>query len=296
MNEISRRLSPERRARIVDAARHLILRQGLRATTMEAIAREAKIAKPTLYGYFPDKEAVFAAIIQALVDDIRAAVDAALHGEGDVVARVGGALAAKYKVVAKLLEGSPHADELYSEHGRSAAAQFAAVEQADRGGDHRRAAAGRRRPAAAAGAVAAGQRLRHRLEVGDAGRDRAGDPIAGRAAGEARTDAERVTPVSREGNSVAAGRRGCDVRQRPVEVGSSGPPASVARVMAWGPRVNAQGKPEDDHGVGGGPIAYVAIWSRPHKPYRFRLTMNTPPSASRPPTMLATPGTSPSQT
>ena len=129
MNVISRRLSPERRARIVDAARHLILRQGLRATTMEAIAREARIAKPTLYGYFADKEAVFATIIQALVDDIRAAVDSALSGEGDVVARVGGALAAKYKVVAKLLDGSPHADELYSEHGRSTAAQFAAVEQ-----------------------------------------------------------------------------------------------------------------------------------------------------------------------
>ena len=129
MNVISRRLSPERRARIVDAARHLILRQGLRATTMEAIAREARIAKPTLYGYFADKEAVFATIIQALVDDIRAAVDSAVSGEGDVVARVGGALAAKYKVVTKLLDGSPHADELYSEHGRSAAAQFAAVEQ-----------------------------------------------------------------------------------------------------------------------------------------------------------------------
>ena len=96
MNVISRRLSPERQARIVDAARHLILRQGLRATTMEAIAREARIAKPTLYGYFADKEAVFATIIQALVDDIRAAVDSALSGEGDVVARVGGALAAKY--------------------------------------------------------------------------------------------------------------------------------------------------------------------------------------------------------
>ena len=129
MNEISRRLSPERRARIVEAARHLILRHGLRATTMEAIAREAKIAKPTLYGYFPGKEAVFGAIVQALVDDIRAAVDAAINGEGDVIARVGGALAAKYRVVAKLLEGSPHADELYSEHGRSAKALFATVEQ-----------------------------------------------------------------------------------------------------------------------------------------------------------------------
>jgi AcrR family transcriptional regulator len=129
MAETSRRLSPERRGRIVDAARHLILRQGLRATTMEAIAREAKIAKPTLYGYFPDKEAVFAAIIQALVDDIRATFGAALEGEGDVAARIGAALAAKFEVIGKLLAGSPHADELYSEHERSAAAQFAAIEK-----------------------------------------------------------------------------------------------------------------------------------------------------------------------
>jgi AcrR family transcriptional regulator len=129
MAETSRRLSPERRGRIVDAARHLILRQGLRATTMEAIAREAKIAKPTLYGYFPDKEAVFAAIIQALADDIRTAFGAALGGEGDVAARIGAALAAKYEVIGKLLAGSPHSDELYSEHERSAAAQFAAIEK-----------------------------------------------------------------------------------------------------------------------------------------------------------------------
>jgi len=129
MVETSRRLSPERRARIVDAARHLILRQGLRATTMEAIAREAKIAKPTLYGYFPDKEAVFSAIIQALGDELLAAFRAALAGEGDVASRIGAALAAKYEVIGKLLAGSPHADELYSEHDRSAAAQFAAIEK-----------------------------------------------------------------------------------------------------------------------------------------------------------------------
>ena len=96
---------------------------------MEAIAREAKIAKPTLYSYFSDKEAVFAAIIQALVDDILAAFDRALHGDGDAVARIGAALAAKYRVIGKLLKGLPHADELYSEHDRTAAAQFVAVDR-----------------------------------------------------------------------------------------------------------------------------------------------------------------------
>lgn len=129
MNEFSRRLSPERRARIVDAARHLILRHGLRATTMEAIAREARVAKPTLYGYFPDKEAVFAATVRSLVDDILSAFDAALGGEGGPVERIGAALAAKYGVIGDLLAGSPHADELYSEHDRSTAVQFAAVDR-----------------------------------------------------------------------------------------------------------------------------------------------------------------------
>lgn len=115
-----RKLSLERRARIIDAGRFLILRHGLRATTMEAIAREAKIAKPTLYGYFSDKDAVFAAIIMEIGAEIHGAITTALAGEGDVTARVAAALNAKYRVINRVLEGSPHAGELYDEHGRDA--------------------------------------------------------------------------------------------------------------------------------------------------------------------------------
>jgi AcrR family transcriptional regulator len=129
VSEPARRIASERRRRILDAARYLILRQGLRATTMEAIAREGGVAKPTLYAYFPDKEAVFGAIVGDLVADTLAGFDAALSEDGDVVDRVGAALAAKYKTIARLLEGSPHADELYGEHERSAAPYFHAVEQ-----------------------------------------------------------------------------------------------------------------------------------------------------------------------
>src|SRR5688572_21432171 len=124
-----RKISPERRRRILDAARYLVLRQGLRATTMEAIAREAGVAKPTLYSYFPDKEAVFQGIVEELMAAVLKGFDAALNGEGDAVTRVGAALAAKYKTIARLLEGSPHADELYGEHERSTAPVFRAVEQ-----------------------------------------------------------------------------------------------------------------------------------------------------------------------
>jgi AcrR family transcriptional regulator len=124
----TRKLSPERRARILDAARRLILRQGLRATTMEAIAREAQIAKPTLYGYFADKDAVFGAIVAEIGTDIRAAVEGALRGEGEVAGRIAAALNAKYKVINRVLQGSPHAGELYDEHGRAETDAFSGLD------------------------------------------------------------------------------------------------------------------------------------------------------------------------
>jgi AcrR family transcriptional regulator len=127
--EAGRRISPERRQRIVDAARFLVLRNGLKATTMEAIAREARIAKPTLYGYFPDKEAVFLAIVEELVADLLAAFEAALKGEGDVISRITAALVAKFATIEALLQGSPHAAELYDEHDRSAGPYFRQVER-----------------------------------------------------------------------------------------------------------------------------------------------------------------------
>ena len=53
----------------------------------------------------------------------------ALRGEGDVVQRIAAALTAKNKAVWRLLAESQHADELYEEHDRGGAAQFAALEQ-----------------------------------------------------------------------------------------------------------------------------------------------------------------------
>jgi AcrR family transcriptional regulator len=111
--------SGEKRRRILDAARFLVLRNGLRGTTMEAIAREARIAKPTLYAQFPDKDAIFAGIVDTLMDDLLAAYDSGMSGAGDISERVGNALAGQYAVLARTLAGSPHSTELMSEHKRA---------------------------------------------------------------------------------------------------------------------------------------------------------------------------------
>ena len=118
----------EKRRRILDAARFLMLRNGLRATTMEAIAREAHIAKPTLYTQFPDKEAVYAALMDDLVASICGAFEGGISGTAPVAERVGDALAGKFGAVAALLGDSPHGEELYNEHGR-VATRFAALDR-----------------------------------------------------------------------------------------------------------------------------------------------------------------------
>mgnify|MGYP003638501627 CR=1 FL=1 len=109
----------EKRRRIVEAARILVLRHGLRGTTMEAIARQAQIAKPTLYAQFADKDAIFVGIVDTLMDDLMAAYDAGMRGEGDVADRIGNALAGQYIALMRALAGSPHATELMSEHKRA---------------------------------------------------------------------------------------------------------------------------------------------------------------------------------
>lgn len=108
----------EKRRRILEAARFLVLRNGLRGTTMEAIAREAGIAKPTLYAQFADKEAIFLGIADGLLDELLVAYDSGMQGPGDLAERVGEALAGQYLVLARTLAGSPHAAELMTEHKR----------------------------------------------------------------------------------------------------------------------------------------------------------------------------------
>lgn len=111
----------DKRDKLLDAARELFLRQGLRATRMEAIARAAGVAKPTLYAYFPDKDALFLAIVAQVLDDKARAFAAGLAGPGAVDARIGAALAAEFAVVSKAIGTSPHADEFFAAHRASAA-------------------------------------------------------------------------------------------------------------------------------------------------------------------------------
>ena len=110
-----------KREAILEAAQALFLKHGLRGTSMEAIARQAGIAKPTLYAYFPQKTAIFEALLAHLTATWREDFVTVLQGEGDIVRRVGVALPAKYNGLMRLVAGSPHAGEIYGADDRQAA-------------------------------------------------------------------------------------------------------------------------------------------------------------------------------
>lgn len=75
-------LAVERRTQILDAALRLWTRHGFDATSVEAVAREAGIAKGTIYLYFATKEALFAAAAErwSLLPDLRS-LGVALRGQ-----------------------------------------------------------------------------------------------------------------------------------------------------------------------------------------------------------------------
>jgi AcrR family transcriptional regulator len=108
-------LSPTRaarRERLIDAAERVFLTKGFRGATMEAIAEAADMSKVTLYGYFRDKEAAFAAAAERLVARLGHIAFAELGGQGPVRERVLRALAAKHGIVHDLVRASPFAEDL----------------------------------------------------------------------------------------------------------------------------------------------------------------------------------------
>ncbi len=55
-----------KRERIHQAAQILFMRHGFEGASMDAIAEEAQVSKPTLYRYYRNKEALFVAVLEQL--------------------------------------------------------------------------------------------------------------------------------------------------------------------------------------------------------------------------------------
>lgn len=78
MNTRTQRTIAFNRRNILDAADKLFCRNGVEKTTMEQLAAEAGYSKPTLYGYFKDKDEVYFALVLEFMERIVVKVDKAI--------------------------------------------------------------------------------------------------------------------------------------------------------------------------------------------------------------------------
>ena len=78
MNTRTQRTIAFNRRNILDAADKLFCKNGVEKTTMEQLAAEAGYSKPTLYGYFKDKDEVYFALVLEFMEEIVVKVDKAI--------------------------------------------------------------------------------------------------------------------------------------------------------------------------------------------------------------------------
>ncbi len=122
-------LNPQRRTRMIDAGLELFLTHGFRSTSMGEIAKRAEVAKPTLYKYFPDKEAIFVAGVERFIAETQELCRVSFDRQGSTVDKIAGALVAKHKLFYRLVDNSSFAEELYSQSARLSKNQFDEFEQ-----------------------------------------------------------------------------------------------------------------------------------------------------------------------
>jgi AcrR family transcriptional regulator len=108
------------RTRILDAAMLVFRRHGFRRSSIEQAAEAAGLTRQALYHHFKSKEALFRAVIELLYGNALAAETAA----AEAAEKAGGSLAdilvaqlsGRLRLAIASFEGSPHIEELFSEH------------------------------------------------------------------------------------------------------------------------------------------------------------------------------------
>ena len=112
---------------ILKAAEAVFARHGFRQTAMAMVAEQAGLTRQALYHHFASKEALFAALVDALQENaLASAKAAAARGGGDLSETVYRIMLAHHKSFVASVAGSPFAAELVEEGNKRCASAVAA--------------------------------------------------------------------------------------------------------------------------------------------------------------------------
>jgi AcrR family transcriptional regulator len=111
----------DKSARILKAALDLFVRYGIKRTSIDDIAREAGIAKGTLYLYYQSKDALFAAVAERICAERLAMARDAAAGGSRLIDKLVDILDFQFGVMYRVVAESPHIAELEESQAFAAA-------------------------------------------------------------------------------------------------------------------------------------------------------------------------------
>ena len=117
-----------RRDQIIDAATSVFLRYGYARTTMSDIAKAAGLTRPTLYLSFPDKERIFAAVVDKMIVDKLADIRARLPQYETFEEKLRFACEAWAAEGYELMQAHPDAADLFDQDFQSVCTGYGAFE------------------------------------------------------------------------------------------------------------------------------------------------------------------------
>jgi TetR/AcrR family transcriptional repressor of mexJK operon len=91
---------------------------GLRRTSIEAIATQSGVSRPTVYAHFASKEDIFRTIVAELHDTRLEAMRAAVDPSSPIAERLYAALVGRFVPFVEILSASAHGVELLDETSR----------------------------------------------------------------------------------------------------------------------------------------------------------------------------------
>ncbi|UGA41723.1 TetR/AcrR family transcriptional regulator [Bradyrhizobium quebecense] len=108
------------KTRILDATMLVFRRHGFRRSSIEQVAEAAGLTRQALYHHFESKEALFRAVIERVHESAIAAEETAVAeaeaADGNLGDILAAGMTARMSTMIASLDGSPHLEELYSEH------------------------------------------------------------------------------------------------------------------------------------------------------------------------------------
>src|SRR5438045_6949350 len=99
----------QRYQRILDAATSVFATKGYHASLVDEIAEEAQTSKGGVYFHFPNKQAIFLALLDRLAKMLKDRIEHAVKAESDPLARAEAAL----KVVLETFKNHPRLARLF---------------------------------------------------------------------------------------------------------------------------------------------------------------------------------------